>query len=424
MNIGVVSLGCAKNLVDTENMLGLLYGAGFKFVSDPYDADILIVNTCGFILPAKQESINAILEMAEYKKHGRCKTLVATGCLIERYREELKKELPEVDIFIGVHEYDKLPALLNSPVQKDCLPRLLLTPPYRAYLRIGDGCSNRCTYCAIPLIRKGLKSVPEKDLIDEAKRLADLGVTELTLIAQDTSGYGRDIYGKPRLIPLLKELDRISGLHWIRVLYTYPDTVNYELLDTLSGGDKLVPYLDMPLQHINDDILRAMNRRGDKRHICSVLDYIRTHYPNFTLRTTMMVGFPSETEAQFAELMQFLRDYPFDRVGCFAYSIEENTAAADMENQIPDKVKQERLDALMRQQQTISLALNQGRIGEECELLIESMDENFSYGRTMRFAPDADGQVLVPRRAFHGTGCYIPIRLTEADCYDMRGESL
>lgn len=423
MNVGVISLGCAKNQVDTENMLGLLKACGYGFVSNPAEADILIVNTCGFILPAKEESINAILELAEYKKHGRCKTLVATGCLVERYKKELEEAIPEVDIFLGVHEYDRLPALLNTACFKKA-ERLLLTPPYRAYLRIGDGCNNRCTYCAIPLIRGNLSSVPSEKLIDEAKRLADGGVTELTLIAQDTSGYGKDIYGEPRLIPLLRELDRISGLHWIRVLYTYPDTVTPELLDTLCSGSRLVPYLDMPLQHINDDILRRMNRRGDKKLICSILDYVKKNYPSITLRTTMMVGFPGETEAQFNELMQFLCDYPFDRVGAFAYSEEEGTVASKMGEQIPESIKSERLERLMLNQQSISLAQNRLHIGQTCEMLIEEVHGGLTYGRTQREAPDADGLIEIPTRAFHAVGDYIPITLTQGDCYDMKGESI
>lgn len=424
MNVGVISLGCAKNQVDTENMLGLLKVNGFNFVSDPYSADILIVNTCGFILPAKEESIGAILELAQYKKVGRCQTLVATGCLVERYRQELIEALPEVDIFLGVHEYDKLPKLLSANAAELKAERVLLTPPYRAYLRIGDGCDNRCTYCAIPLIRGKLTSQPMEKLLDEARQLADSGVTELTLIAQDTSGYGKDLYGEPKLIPLLKKLEGIDSLHWIRVLYTYPDTVNPELLDTLCSSSRLVPYLDMPLQHINDELLLRMHRRGSKKHICSVLDYVKRNYPSVTLRTTMMVGFPDETQAQFSELLQFLRDYPFDRVGAFAYSAEEGTAACNMANQIDEAVKQQRLDALMLQQQGISQKLNQAHVGQVYQMLIEDIFDGCTYGRTIREAPDADGRVEVSTRAYHAVGDYIPVRLTSCDCYDMKGESI
>ena len=429
MNIGVISLGCAKNQVDTQTMMGYLKAAGHTFTAEPADADVLIVNTCGFITSAKEESIDAIFEMAQYKETGRCRLLVVTGCLSERYRKELTEEMPEVDLFLGVREYEKLPGLIAQKLALPCSPvivpeRLLVTPPYRAYLRIGDGCNNRCSYCAIPLIRGDLCSVPAEKLIDEAKALADMGVTELSVIAQDTSGYGKDLYGEPRMIPLLKELNRIDGLRWIRLLYTYPDTVTPALLDTLAEGEKLVPYLDMPLQHCNDEILKRMHRRGSKAHIQSVLDHIRTHYPDFTLRTTMMVGFPGETDAQFEELMQFLRDYPFDRVGAFAFSPEEGTAAAEMPDQIDDAVKEARLDALMEQQKKISAELNERWVGRELDMLVEETGMDGTYGRTIREAPDADGTVCIAPSYRHEPGQYLKIRLTKADAYDMIGESV
>lgn len=429
MNVGVISLGCCKNLVDTEQMLGYLKSAGYSFVSDPQDADILIVNTCGFITPAKEESIEAIFEMARYKEHGVCKLLVVTGCLSERYREELIEEMPEVDLFLGVREYDKLPSLLAERLQLPCpstafAHRVLATPPYSAYLRVGDGCNNRCTYCAIPIIRGPLHSEPIEKLIDEAKRLRDLGVKELSVIAQDTSGYGKDRYGSPMLIPLLKELDSIDGLHWVRLLYTYPDTVTEELLDTIAAGKRLVPYLDMPLQHCNDLILKRMNRRGDKRHIMQVLDHLYKHYPDFTLRTTMMLGFPGETDADFRELMQFLQDHPFDRVGAFTFSPEEGTAAAMMDGQIPEEVKQERYHALMEQQQAISLARNERWIGRSLSFLVEETDMDGTFGRTVREAPDADGFVRIAPSHRHEPGQILNIRLTQAEPYDMTGEML
>lgn len=429
MNVGVISLGCAKNQVDTQTMLGYLKAAGYSFTAEPKDAEILIVNTCGFITPAKQESIDAILEMAQYKETGRCKLLVVTGCLSQRYRKELTEELPEVDLFLGVREYEKLPELIAQKLGLSCPSvlhpeRLLVTPPHRAYLRIGDGCNNRCAYCAIPLIRGDLISTPMEALIDEAKAFADMGVTELSVIAQDTSGYGKDLYGEPRLIPLLKALDRIDGLRWVRLLYTYPDTVTPALLDTLAEGEKLVPYLDMPLQHCNDELLRRMHRRGSKAHITQVLDHIRTHYPDFTLRTTMMVGFPGETDAQFEELLQFLLDYPFDRVGAFAYSPEEGTAAETMPDQIDDDVKEARLDALMAQQQTISEERNARWIGRELLMLVEETGMDGTYGRTVREAPDADGMVCIAPSYRHEVGTYLPIRLIGADAYDMTGVAL
>lgn len=431
MNVGVVSLGCAKNQVDTERMLGLLRRSGYGFTPDPQEAEVLIVNTCGFIDPAKEESIDTILEMAQYKERGRCRVLVATGCLTERYRQELTKELPEIDILLGVREYEKLPGLLaeklGAPLPKlSCglTDRVLTTPPYRAFLRTGDGCNNRCTYCAIPLIRGNLVSEPMEELVDEAKRLADGGVTELTVIAQDTSGYGVDRYGKSMLVPLLKELNGIDGLHWVRVLYTYPDTVNEALLDTLAAGEKLIPYLDIPLQHIDDDILQRMHRRGSGAYIRGLLDYLYKNYPDFTLRTTMMVGFPGETDGQFETLLTFLRDYPFDRVGAFAFSPEEGTKAAEMPNQVPEDVKQARLSALMAQQQPISLQRNRRWVGRQTELLIEELTRTHAVGRTPREAPDVDGKVRIPRKSYHAIGDYEPIRLIQAGEYDMKGVSV
>ncbi len=429
MKIGVISLGCAKNQVDSQTMMGYLKAAGHVFTNDPSEAEILIVNTCGFITPAKEESIDAILEMAQYKETGRCRLLVVTGCLSERYRSELPPELPEVDIFLGVREYAKLPQLIAEKLSLACPTvkkpeRLLVTPPYRAYLRIGDGCNNRCAYCAIPLIRGDLQSVPLEALVDEAKALADLGVTELSVIAQDTSGYGKDLYGSPRLIPLLKALDRIDGLKWVRLLYTYPDTVTQELLDTLAAGEKLVPYLDMPLQHCSDALLKRMHRRGSKAHVMRLLDHIRAQYPDFTLRTTMMVGFPGETDAQFEELLRFLREYPFDRVGAFAYSPEEGTTAAEMPDQIEEPVKEARLSALMEQQQAISLARNERWLNRELLMLVEETGMDGTYGRTVREAPDADGLVFVPPSFRHEPGQYLKIRLTGAEPYDMSGECI
>ncbi len=425
--VGVISLGCSKNLVDTERMLGLLTAAGFSIVNEPEQADILVVNTCGFIEPAKQESIDTILEMAQYKQHGRLQTLVVTGCLSQRYRQELRKAMPEIDILLGVHEYDALPGLLGaSPgcAKAATVKRVLATPPYSAYLRIGDGCSNRCAYCAIPLIRGPLNSMSQDALVDEALELADRGVTELTLIAQDTSGYGVDRYGEPRLASLLDQLSDIAALEWIRVLYTYPDTVTPALIDCIRAAGKVVHYLDMPLQHISDSVLKRMNRRGSGKDIRKLMDYLNKNAPDFILRTTMMVGFPGETEEDFSELMAFLRDYPFDRVGAFAFSPEEGTPAADMPDQVPDQVKAERLDALMTQQQSISKERAARRIGAITKFLVEGVDSDHLYGRTYGEAPDVDGRVLVkkPEGPLPSIGSYVPIRLTKALEYDMIGE--
>ncbi len=427
MNIGVISLGCAKNLVDTERMLGLLVAAGHTIVTDPARADTLIINTCGFIESAKQESIDTILEMAAFKQTGVCRKLVVTGCLSERYREELKEAMPEIDILLGVHEYERLPELIDGC----CRPagasrsRILSTPPWRAYLRIADGCDNRCAYCAIPLIRGPLASEPMDALLDEARRLIDGGVTELSLIAQDTSGYGRDLYGKPMLRDLMARLSALEGLTWLRVLYTYPDTVSPELIAFMRDNERIVPYLDMPLQHASDAVLRRMNRRGSAAHAAQILDYAAEHAEAFTLRTTMMVGFPGETDADFQILMDFLAAHPFHRVGAFSFSPEEGTAASGMPDQVPEKVKRERLDALMLQQRNISVALGRQREGTEVTVLIEGVSQTGYYGRSAAEAPDdIDGRILLPNAGNLVPGQYVRVKLVKALSYDMIGEPL
>lgn len=309
LKVGAVSLGCSKNTVDTEIMLGELKSYGFEIVAEAACADIIIVNTCGFITPAKQDSIDTIIEMAEYKKTGRCRFLAVTGCLSQRYPAELRRELPEVDMFWGVKNYPAFALELASKFNlTHCggAKRMLTTPSYRAYLRIADGCDNRCTYCAIPLIRGGRVSVPIEKLIEEANTLADSGVTELTVIAQDTSAYGMDLYGSPRLVELLTRLAEIEKLHWIRLLYTYPNTVTKELIDTMIANPKICNYIDMPIQHIAGNMLQAMNRHGSAAHIREITDYIRKAAPDFILRTTVMLGFPGETERDFDELMEFM----------------------------------------------------------------------------------------------------------------------
>ena len=424
--VGVISLGCAKNQVDTERMLGLLTAAGHEITNQPGEADVLIVNTCGFIESAKQESINAILEMAQYKQGGKCARLVVTGCLSERYRDELKEAMPEIDLLLGVREYETLPRLLGGKADAPhCGPksaRVLTTPRYSAYLRIADGCDNRCAYCAIPLIRGSLVSEPLEELVDEAKRLADSGVTELTLIAQDTSGYGMDRYGKPMLGELLTRLERIDSLRWLRVLYTYPDTVTPELIDRFRAGGKIAPYLDMPLQHTEDELLRRMRRRGDQAHIRRVLGYVAKFAPEFMLRTTLMVGFPGETEAHFSAMVRFIQEHPFDRIGAFAFSPEEGTAAASLPDQVPEEEKQERLSRLMAAQQPISRARNERRVGKVADVLIEGTKGGRAFGRSYAEAPDVDGKVYLEHAGGLAAGSYVPVRLVRAEEYDMVGE--
>lgn len=436
--IGVISLGCSKNRVDTEYMLYLLKTAGHEIVNDAKTAEIIIVNTCGFIESAKQESIDTILEYAQFKKTAKCTTLVVTGCLSERYRDELFEELPEVDILIGVHEYHNLPALIeerlsggniglttnNTNECKHNIQRVLTTPKFSAYLRVADGCNNRCAYCAIPLIRGGLKSLPLEILCNEAELLVSSGVSELTVIAQDTSGYGSDIYGNPKLMELLRRISGIDGLKWLRLLYTYPDTVTKELVEFLASNERTAAYLDMPIQHCNDELLTKMNRRGTKSHMEKLLKMIRRDYPDFILRTTVMVGFPGETEAQFDELMAFISEYEFDRLGAFAFSPEENTKAASMPNQLDEETKRIRLDEIMRLQNKISKKRNEGRVGREYEVLIEGIDGGYAVCRSYAEAPEVDGKILLPVKAVYRPGQYIKARLSGAGDYDFVGEEV
>ena len=433
--VGMVSLGCAKNLVDSENMLGMLRDRGYEIVSDPSQAEIIFVNTCGFIESAKQESIDAIFEMAEYKKTGKLQKLFVTGCLAQRYADALASEMPEVDGFMGVADYARLydmldeamagkrPIYMNDGERFFNSGRVLTTAPYSAYVKISDGCNNRCTYCAIPLIRGNYSSRPFDDIVAECRRLASEGVTEITLIAQDTSRYGCDFGDKHFMLPeLLRAVSEIEGVHWVRVLYCYPDSTEDRLLDEIANNPKVAPYLDLPLQHINDPILKAMNRRGSSDWIRSRIAECKKR--GLTLRTTMIVGFPGETEEQFTELLQFVKDARFDRLGAFTYSPEEGTKAAVMPDQIDEDVKIERLDQLMMLQQSISMELLEQRIGEVCEVLVEGRDEDGWYGRSIREAPESDGciHLLTERELIPGS--YIQARIVSADAYDLTAELL
>lgn len=433
--VGMVSLGCAKNLVDSENMLGMLRDRGYEIVNDPAQAEIIFVNTCGFIESAKQESIDAIFEMAEYKKTGKLKKLFVTGCLAQRYADALASEMPEVDGFMGVADYARLydmldeamagkrPIYMNDGERFFNSGRVLTSAPYSAYVKISDGCNNRCTYCAIPLIRGNYSSRPFDDIVAECRRLASEGVTEITLIAQDTSRYSCDFGDKHYMLPeLLRAVSEIEGVHWVRVLYCYPDSTEDRLLDEIANNPKVAPYLDLPLQHINDPILKAMNRRGSADWIKSRIAECKKR--GLTLRTTMIVGFPGETEEQFTELLQFVKDARFDRLGAFTYSPEEGTKAAVMPNQIDEDVKIERLDQLMMLQQSISMELLEQRIGEVCEVLVEGRDEDGWYGRSIREAPESDGCIhLITGRELI-PGSYIQARIVSADAYDLTAEVL
>ncbi|MDR0898244.1 MAG: 30S ribosomal protein S12 methylthiotransferase RimO [Oscillospiraceae bacterium] len=432
--VGVLSLGCAKNRVDSEQMLGLLRGWGYRITNNPAEAELLIVNTCGFIDPAKQESIDTLLEMAEYKRTGRCRLLVATGCLVQRYADALREELPEVDAFLGVSEYERLQSLLREAEAGErpvaCArsmavfegARVLTTPGYTAFLRTGDGCDNRCAYCAIPLIRGAYRSRPFDHVMAEARQLIAGGVKEITYIAQDTTRFGDDLPGGERLADLLAQTARIDGVRWVRALYCYPSRVDNRLLDTLANTPGVCPYLDVPLQHIDGDLLRAMHRQGTPEEIYRLLDKARAR--GLTLRTTMIVGFPGETDAMFERLLQFVAEARFDRLGAFAYSAEEGTPAADLPGQIPEAIKAERLDRLMRLQQGISLAANERRIGTEAEALLERRDGNIWTARSALEAPEGDGALLLRGGDAAKPGDFIRARIEGAGVYDLTGTVL
>ncbi len=432
--VGMVSLGCAKNRVDSENMLGMLRQKGFEIVNDPAEADVLFVNTCGFIESAKEESIEAIFEMARYKKQGN-KKLFVTGCLAQRYPDALMSEIPEIDGLLGVAEYARLFEMMEAAERgaRPCYtangarflaaPRVLTTPGYSAYVKISDGCDNRCTYCAIPLIRGGYASRPFDEIVQECRELADGGVTEITLIAQDTSRYGCDFGDGHYLLPeLLEAVSAIEKLHWVRVLYCYPDSTEDRLLDAIQKLPKVAPYLDLPLQHIDDNLLRRMNRRGSAQWIRSRIAECRKR--GILLRTTMIVGFPGETDAQFQTLLDFVKEARFERLGAFTYSAEEGTAAAAMPDQVDEAVKNARMDQLMMLQQAVSMEVNDARIGTVCEVLVDGFDDDTGrfYGRSLLEAPESDGCIWLLAERELTPGEYVNVKITGADAYDLEGE--
>lgn len=439
MIVSMVSLGCAKNLVDSERMLALLAQGGYQLTADPADADIAIVNTCGFIQSAKEEAIETILELAELKAAGSLQKILVTGCLAERYRDEVAEQFPEADAVVGIGDQPEIVRVLDEITKGERVTRfapkcnmpltgkrLIATLPFFAYLKIAEGCSNGCTYCAIPAIRGKYRSVPTEDVLAEARALAESGVTELLVIAQDTTRYGEDLYGESRLPALLRALCRIDGFRWIRVLYCYPERISDELIDVIASEPKIVKYLDIPVQHCNAEVLRNMRRNCDADMLRALFQKLRARIPQITLRTTLLVGFPGETDAQFEELAEFVQEIRFDRMGCFAYSEEEGTIAARMENQVDEDIRQHRAALLMEQQMQIAAELNAARVGTETEAVIEGYDSaaGFWLARTAADAPEIDGRLYlagVPEQ--YTVGQYVTVRITSTvDDYDLMGE--
>lgn len=435
--IGFVSLGCAKNRVDSEIMLGQLHQAGYTLTGDTNQAEIIIINTCGFITEAKEESIAAILEAAQCKTTGRCRILLVAGCLAQRYGNELLQEMPEVDGIMGtgtVHDIvavlDQIqcgqrPLAIGAPgyIQQNLEPRVLTTPKYTAYLKIAEGCDNRCSYCAIPSIRGPYRSRAMEDIISEAQWLCSNGVKELIVVAQETTRYGRDIYGRYALADLLQQLAAIDECRWIRVMYCYPDSFTDELIELLASSPKVCRYVDLPLQHVNNRLLRLMNRRGSKKDIIKLVDKLRQSIPGVTLRTTFIVGFPGETEQEFIELLNFMEEVKFERAGVFPYSPEEGTLAAELPGRLNDVVVTERVERAMVLQQRISLAQNLEKVGQELTVLVEGWDEEAKmyWGRTEADAPEIDGKVFFTSRTLAQEGDFVQVKVLDATEYDLTG---
>ncbi|WP_300919809.1 30S ribosomal protein S12 methylthiotransferase RimO [uncultured Dubosiella sp.] len=426
MKVGFVSLGCCKNLVDSEQIMGVLMENGHEIVADPKKADAIVVNTCGFIESAKEESINTIFEMAQYADK-----LIVCGCLAQRYEEELKEEIPEIDAIIPIRDYGHLAQRLQEVLGGGSLgdfaksERPLSGTPWSAYVKISDGCSNHCTYCAIPLIRGDQKSKVIDEVVAEVKHLASIGVQEITLIAQDTTKYGLDNYGKLMLAELLRQVEKVEGIRWIRVLYMYPDEIEDEVLEVMAASDKILPYFDIPMQHANDRLLKKMNRRGTKEDTIALVKKIRSMFPDAVLRTTAIVGFPSETDEEFEELVDFIREVEWDRLGAFTYSREEDTPAYDMDGLIDEVTAQSRLERLMAVQKDISKKKNEEKVGNVIEVLIEEKEglKDQYRGRSAADAPDeVDGVVIVRSKKPLKIGGFVNVRITDATEYDLAGE--
>jgi ribosomal protein S12 methylthiotransferase len=438
MKILFVSLGCDKNLVDTENMLGILKNKGFEFTDDEWEADIIAINTCCFIGDAKQESINTILEMAEHKKDARCKVLVVAGCLAHRYQDEIIKEIPEVDAFVGTSSYDKIADMINSVLEEKGISnfvedanrmpmveadRIVTTPGYYEYLKIAEGCDKHCTYCVIPKVRGSFRSFPIEYLVNQTKKLVEGGVKEIILVAQETTLYGVDLYGKKSLPKLLHNLGLIEGLEWIRILYCYPEEISDELIEAIKNEPKVCHYLDMPIQHASDNILKRMGRRTSKQELTDIVAKLRREIPDIALRTTLITGFPGETDVDHEEVMQFIDECEFDRLGVFTYSREEDTVAAQMPDQIDEEIKEKYRDELMQLQQEISADRSAAMIGRIVRVMIEGFipEDNTYVGRSYKDAPNVDGLVFVECDRELMSGDFIDVKITGSTEYDLIG---
>lgn len=453
MNVGFISLGCSKNLIDTEVAIGMFKKNNYKIVNNPEEADILVINTCGFIESAKEEAINTILEMAEYKKK-RCKYLIAMGCLVQRYYDDLIKLLPEVDLFIKIDEYNNLWDKIEDLVKRDIveksktktskkiseieplpmpkynefMERIVTTGKNYAYLKIGEGCSNKCTYCAIPYIRGPFVSREMDEILNEAKMLAKKGIKELIVIAQDTTKYGVDIYGESKLAELLEKLSKIDGIEWIRFLYSYPEGITDELIKTVANNNKIAKYFDIPIQHISNPILKKMNRRTSKENIISIIEKIRKQIPDVTLRTSLIVGFPGETNENFEELLEFVKTTKFDKLGVFKYSKEEGTPAARLPEQIHGNAKKARYNKIMSEQQKISKQVLENKVGKNYKVLVEDMsfDGKYFVGRTMQDVPEEDGLVYIENDGSFDVNeilnNFVNCKITDVTNYDLKGK--
>ena len=453
MNVGFISLGCSKNLIDTEVAIGMFKKNNYKIVNNPEEADILVINTCGFIESAKEEAINTILEMAEYKKK-RCKYLIAMGCLVQRYYDDLIKLLPEVDLFIKIDEYNNLWDKIEDLVKRDIveksktktskkiseieplpmpkynefMERIVTTGKNYAYLKIGEGCSNKCTYCAIPYIRGPFVSREMDEILNEAKMLAKKGIKELIVIAQDTTKYGVDIYGESKLAELLEKLSEIDGIEWIRFLYSYPEGITDELIKTVANNNKIAKYFDIPIQHISNPILKKMNRRTSKENITGIIKKIRIQIPDVTLRTSLIVGFPGETNENFEELLEFVKTTKFDKLGVFKYSKEEGTPAARLPEQIHGNTKKARYNKIMAEQQKISKQVLENKVGKNYKVLVEDMsfDGKYFVGRTMQDVPEEDGLVYIENDGSFDVNeilnNFVNCKITDVTNYDLKGK--